>query len=65
MQKDYRGLCWREATSEIPHSLSLDLLFYHIFLNDLATKSRKVIMKLAKDTKQGDILAAQKNHRYS
>lgn len=63
--KNERGLCWREAISEIPQGLSLDLLFFNIFLSDLGTKIKDVIMKLAKDTKPGDILTAKKDRRYS
>lgn len=63
--KNDRGLCWREAISGIPQGPSLDLLFFNIFLSDLGTKIRNLIMKLAKDTKQGYILAAQKDCRYS
>lgn len=55
----------REAISKIPQGLSLDLLFFNIFLSDLGTKIRDAIIKSAKDTKRGDILTAKKDCRYS
>lgn len=53
-EKQHRGSCSREAVRGIPQGLSLGLLFFNIFLSDLGTKVRNVIMKLAKDTMRGD-----------
>jgi len=52
--------CAREAIRGNPQGLSLDLVLFNV-LSDLGTKIGNKIIKLAKETKLGDILTAQKD----
>lgn len=49
-------LCWREVTGKVPQGSTFGPILSNIFINDHGTKSRRVLMKCADESKLRGII---------